>query len=156
MLLSRLSNQPFQTEISIEIPEEVPVAPPVKMMKETMIAIISTAGIHPAGNPYGFKIYRNTQFQKYPIHQISSMKEGRWEVVHGGYNAMFMNENPNFGVPLDACRALEREGLFKKLYPFFYGTTGVEGLASVMEQMGKDIAKDMKSEGIGAALLVST
>ncbi len=156
MLLDKLAGRPYSTEIAIEVPEEVPVAPRVEKMAETCLAIVSTAGVHPAGNPFGFKIYRNTQFKKYPIGHLNSMKEERWEVVHGGYNAIFMNENPNFGVPLDACRALEKEGAFRKLYPYFYGTTGVEGLATAMQAIGKEIVRDMKAEGVGAALLVST
>jgi len=156
MLLDRLAGRAFDTEIPIEIPEEVPIAPPVANIRDACIAIVSTGGVHPAGNPYGFKIYRNTQFKKYSIDKLNNMKDGEWEVVHGGYNAMFMNENPNYGVPLDACREVEREGAFRKLYPYFYGTTGVEGLASAMRDIGKDIVVDMKAEGVDAALLVST
>ena len=156
MLLNRLASRPFDTEIPIEIPEEVPIAPPVANLKDACVAIVSTAGVHPKGNPYGFKIYRNTIFKKYPIDKLNSMKEGSWEVVHGGYNAMFTNENPNYGVPLDACRQLERKHVFGNLYSYFYGTTGVEGLVSDMRKIGKEIAADMKTNGVNAALLVST
>lgn len=156
MLLDKLAGRSFDTEIAIEIPEEVPVAPPIANIKNACLAIVSTSGVHPSGNPYGFKIYRNTQFKKYSIDKLNSMKKGDWEVVHGGYNAMFMNENPNYGVPLDACREMEREGVFRKLYSYFYGTTGVEGLVSAMQDVGTDIVADMKAEGVHAALLVST
>ena len=156
MLLDKLSGNPFETEISMEIPEETPAAPRITNMKDACIAIISTAGVHPEGNPHGFKVYRNTQYQKYDTQKLNSMKDSSWEVVHGGYNAMFMNENPNFGVPLDACRELEKEGAFAKLYPYFYGTTGVEGLSTIMQELGRDIVADMKSEKVDAALLVST
>jgi len=156
MLLNKLSDRSFETEIKIKVPEEVPAAPAIVNLKEASIAIISTAGVHPLGNPYGFKVYRNTQFRKYDVETLITMKDGQWEVVHGGYNAAFMNENPNFGVPLDACRELEKEGAFSKLQPYFYGTTGVEGLVPVMKQLGKEIGEDMKAEGVNAALLVST
>lgn len=156
MLLEKLAGKKYESEIPIEIPHEVPGAPPVTNMQKACLAIVSTAGVHPKGNPHGFKVYRNTQFKKYDINRLNSMLEGEWEVVHGGYNAVFMNENPNFGVPLDACRELLKEGAFARLYGYFYGTTGVEGLASAMEQLGKEMAEDMKGEGVNGALLVST
>ena len=156
MLLDKLAGRSFATEIPLETVEDIPVASPVTNIKEAHIAIVSTAGVHPSGNPHGFKMFRNTQFIKYPVDKLNSMKDADWEVVHGGYNAVFMNENPNYGVPLDVCRELEKEGAFNKLYSYFYGTTGVEGMVNAMQEIGRDIVKDMKAEGVNAALLVST
>ena len=67
-----------------------------------------------------------------------------------------MYDNPNYGVPLDVCREMEKEGVFARLSPYFYGTTGVDALIPVMQAIGKEMANDMKAEGVDAALLVST
>jgi len=156
MLLDKLAGRPFETEIAVESLERVPVAPPLANIKDAYIAIASSAGVHAAGNPYGFKMYRNTQFGKYPIDKLDSMKDASWEVIHGGYHTVFMSDNPNYGVPLDACRELAREGAFGRLLPYFYGTTGVDGLLSAMQTIGKGIVADAKAEGVDAILLVST
>lgn len=156
MLQSKLAGRPFETEIAYETFEEVPIPPPIKNIKEATIAFVSTTGLTLAGNPYGFKMFRNTKFEKYDIGNMNSMKDGGWEVLHGGYNNSFMLENSNYGVPLDAARLLEKEGAFSKLYPYFYGTTGVEGVLSAMEDIGQKIAADMKAEGVDAVMLVST
>ena len=50
---------------------------------------------------------------------MKSMKEAGWDVLHGGYGTTFMLNNPNYGVPLDAARELEKEGAFGRLYPYF-------------------------------------
>ena len=67
-----------------------------------------------------------------------------------------MSSNPNYGVPLDACRELEREGAFGKLCSYFYGTTGVGALILGMQAIGRDIAADLQAEGVDGVLLVST
>jgi len=92
------------------------------------IAVVSTAGVVLKGNPDSFKGNRNTQWKKYAIGKLHSMKDSEWEVMHGGYNTQFMKENPNYGVPLDVLRKLEREGVFAGVYPYFYTTPGVAAL----------------------------
>ena len=86
---------------------------------------------------------------------LPSMQDGNWEVTHGGYNTEFMSNNPNYGVPLDACRDLEREGVFAKLHPYFYVTPGSRGLISVMERIGKEIYLHIRADSVDGALVVS-
>ena len=156
MLVAKIAGLPFETEIPYEVFEEVPIPPAIADIKEACIALASTSGVTTAENPYGFKMARNTKFEKYDIGNMNSMKEASWDVWHAGYGATFMIVNPNYGVPLDASRELEREGEFAKLYPYFYGTTGVEGTISDMEAMGRSMVADMRAEGVDAVLLVST
>ncbi len=108
------------------------------------------------GNPDRFKVLKNDKWNKYSIGKLNSMTDIEWDVVHGGYDTTFMQGNPNYGVPLDACREQEREGAFAKLYPYFYGTTGVGANIVAMETVGREMVKDMKAEGVDAVLLVST
>jgi len=93
---------------------------------------------------------------KYWIKGLNSMLDANWDVLHGGYNTDAMKKNPNYGVPLDICREMEREGIFRNLYSYFYATPGARGLLSVMHQLGNDMALEMKSNGVEGALLVST
>lgn len=132
------------------------MAPPIADLKKARLALVTTAGIVAPGNPDGFKTARNTRWKKYPIDKMESMKDASWDVWHGGYNTIFMHENPNYGVPLDMCREIEREGVFGQIYPYFYGTPGNLALISAMQAIGMEILGDMKAEGIDAALLVST
>ena len=156
MLLNKVAGRPFATEVPIEKLEKIPVAPRITNLKTACIALASSSGVTLAGNPHGFTAYRNTQFKKYPIEKLNSMLESKWGVMHGGYDTTQMYANPNYGVPLDAARELEKKGAFAKLYPYFYGTTGVQALISAMEAIGRGIAADMKAEGVNGVLLVST
>ncbi|MBI4528392.1 MAG: glycine/betaine/sarcosine/D-proline family reductase selenoprotein B [Deltaproteobacteria bacterium] len=156
ILLDKLAGRPFATEIPVESLKEIPVAPPITKLKDACLALLSTAGVVPPGNPDGFRTKGNIQWRKYSIDKLNSMKDAEWGIWHGGYNTVFMQENPNYGVPLDVCREIEREGVFRKLYPYFYVTPGTGGLVSAMQAIGSEILQDMRAEGIDGALLVST
>ena len=156
MLLDRLAGRSFASEIPYESFEEIPVASPITDIKDACVALASSSGVTAAGNPYGFKMFRNTKFEKYPVSNMNTMKEAGWDILHGGYGTDFMLANPNYGVPLDASRELENEGAFGRLYTYFYGTTGVDGILSDMKNIGRGMVADMKNEGVDAVLLVST
>jgi glycine reductase len=156
MLVDKLAGRSFITEIPVESLEKIPVAPRITNLKDVCLALVATGGVTTEGNPAGFKSYHNTQWRKYSIDKLDSMLDAKWDVVHGGYNTVFMRNNPNYGVPLDVCRELEREGAFARLYPYFYGTTGVSTWLSAMQDAGKEMVLDMKAEGVDAVLLVST
>jgi glycine reductase len=156
MMLDRWAGRPFITEIPIEYLESISPAPRITTLVNANIALVSTTGVVPQGNPDGFKMHRNTQWKKYNIAKLNSMQDSKWDAIHGGYNTAFMRMNPNFGVPLDVCREMEREGMFSKLLPYFYATSGINALISAMQVIGKEIASDLVAQGVNAALLVST
>jgi betaine reductase len=156
LLLEKIVGSPFVSEIPFEIPEVVVPAPPIANLQDAQLALASTAGVHAAGNPYGFKAMSNTQWKKYPIGNLNSMTDTEWCVIHGGTSTSYMSENPNFAVPLDVCKKMEKDGVFKQLYPYFYATTGVAASVPRMESIGKEIAIDMKRDGVNGVLLVST
>jgi glycine reductase len=158
MLLKKIHGQPFTTELPMEVWDDAPAAPPLTAASERNLAVVTTSGVVPYGNPDGFKTYRNTYWRKYNIAELKNLEPGKWEAVHGGYNVAFMNQNPHYGVPLDALRALEAEGAIGagKLYPAYYVIPGNQGSPTVMRRMGKEIAEDLKKDNVEGVLFVST
>ena len=124
-------------------------APPVQNAAEAKLAVVSTSGVVPWGNPDGFKTYRNTSWRKYNFVELKALEPGKWEAVHGGYNVADMNRNPHYGIPLDALRALEAEGKIGrgKLYPAYYMIPGNQGSPTVMRRVGQEIAADLTQRG---------
>lgn len=155
MLLKRLRNEPFVTEVPVQIWDRAVPAPPLSPERQATIAVITTSGVVPWGNPDRFKTYRNTFWQKYNISELKVLEPGKWEAVHGGYNVAFMNQNPHYGLPLDALRASESDGRFR-LYHSYYVVPGNQGSPSVMKRIGQEIAADLKKEQIDGVLLVAT
>jgi glycine reductase complex component B subunit gamma len=158
MLLKKINHEPFETEIPMEVWDDVPPAPPLSHINERKIAVVTTSGVVPWGNPDRFKTYRNTHWQKYNIAEVKELEPGKWEAVHGGYNVAYMNKNPHYGVPLDALRSLEAEGTIGrgKLYPAYYVIPGNQGSPAVMRRVGQEIASDLKNEGVEGVLFVAT
>ncbi len=158
MLLKKINNEPFETEIHMEAWEEIVPAAPLTDLAERNIAVVTTSGVVPWGNPDRFKTYRNTFWRKYNIAEVKELEPGEWEAVHGGYNVAHMNRNPHYGVPLDALRALEIEGKIGagKLYPAYYVVPGNQGSPAVMRRMGQEIAADLKQNNVEGVLFVAT
>lgn len=158
MLLKKIADEPFTTEIPMEAWEAVSPAPPLARLRERKLAVVTTSGVVPWGNPDRFKTYRNTHWQKYNIAELKELEPGKWEAVHGGYNVVYMNRNPHYGVPLDALRALEADGVIGpgKLYPAYYVIPGNQGSPAVMRRIGQEIAADLKKDGVEGVLLVAT
>jgi glycine reductase len=158
MLLKKISGEPFTTEIPMEVWDDIPPAPALSDIRKRNIAVVTTSGVVPFGNPDRFKTYRNTQWQKYNIAELKELEPGKWEAVHGGYNVAYMNKNPHYGVPLDALRALESEGVIGpgKLYPAYYVIPGNQGSPAVMRRVGKEIAEDLRKDNVEGVLFVAT
>ncbi len=158
MLLKKLNNEPFESELPMEVWDDAPPAPALAQVKDRNIALVTTSGVVPWGNPDKFKTYRNTYWRKYNIAELKELEPGKWEAVHGGYNVAYMNQNPHYGVPLDALRALEAEGAIGpgKLYPAYYVIPGNQGSPTVMRRIGQEIAADLKKDGVEGILLVAT
>jgi glycine reductase len=158
MLLAKVAGQPFETEVPMEIWDKVAPAAPLPDVAAAKLAVICTGGVVPWGNPDGFKTYRNTFWRKYNFAELKTLESGKWEAVHGGYNVAFMNQNPHYGLPLDALRTLESEGKIGrgKLYPAYYVIPGNQGSPAVMRRVGQEIGADLRKEGIDGVLLVAT
>jgi len=158
MLLKKIKNEPFNSELPMEVWDDAAPAPPLAQVKDRNIALVTTSGVVPWGNPDRFKTYRNTYWRKYNIAELKELEPGKWEAVHGGYNVAYMNQNPHYGVPLDALRTLEAEGAIGpgRLYPAYYVIPGNQGSPAVMRRLGQEIAADLKKDNVEGVLFVAT
>lgn len=136
--------------------EKVPPASPVEDLAEITIALVSEGGLVPSGNSDHLPSHAATKWYAYPLGGLSSFPPGRFEVVHGGFNTTMTNEDPNRLLPLDALRALEKDGVVGRLHPNYYVTTGNSTTLANATRMGEEIARDLKRCGVLAALLVGT
>lgn len=158
MLIRKIHGEPYASELPLEVWEDAAPAPPLDHAKSRNLAVVTTSGVVPYSNPDKFKTYRNTYWRKYNIAELKELEPGKWEAVHGGYNVAYMNQNPHYGVPLDALRALEAEGAIGagKLYPAYYVIPGNQGSPTVMRRMGQEIAADLKKDNVEGVLFVAT
>jgi glycine reductase len=157
MLIAKLSGAPYHTDMPYAGQgARVPPAKPLTSLAASKVAIVTTAGVVPAGNPDHFYLRSNTFWKKYDVSKADRMEGGKWSAVHGGYSTSWMTQNPNLGVPLDAMRYWESQGVLGKVAPSFYTIPGVGAEFDHAARVGREIAADLKASGIDGALLVST
>ena len=51
MLIKKLNNQPYQTELVIPKQDRIPIAPAIKDLSKANIALVTSGGIVPVDNP---------------------------------------------------------------------------------------------------------
>lgn len=156
MLLAKLAGQPYRSELAIEPFASVTPAAPVPDLRQALVALVSEAGVVPAGNPDRLETWNASKWLKYSIAGCERLEPGRYQIFHGGYDPAGSNADPNRAVPLDAARALEREGTIGRLYEAYYVTTGNMASMKTMTRLGAEIAQDMKAHGVQAAILTAT
>lgn len=156
MLAARLRGAAFTTELPLPAVEHIAPAPPVGEIGRARIAIVTTGGIVPKGNPDGLKQSNSTEWRAYPIEGLGSLDPGKFESIHGGYDTSSANANPNYVVPLDALRELERSGAFGATHPRYYVTAGVGTAVAEARRMGREIAADLRAQDVDAVILTAT
>jgi betaine reductase len=156
MLAARLAGKPFTTEMPLPAVERIAPAPPVAELAGARVAIVTTGGIVPKGNPDGLKQSNATEWRAYSIEGLASLEPGTFESIHAGYDTSFANADPNYVVPLDALRELEREGAVASVHPRYYMTVGVGTAVAEARRMGREIAQDLRSQDVDAVILTAT
>ncbi|PKB72767.1 MAG: hypothetical protein BZY75_05320 [SAR202 cluster bacterium Io17-Chloro-G7] len=156
MLLAKLAGRPFQTELPVPAFSNVMPAHPVEDLSGTLVALITESGLVPMGNPDSLETWNASKWLKYPIGGLDELCPGDYEAWHGGCDTAGTNERPDRTLPLDAARLLEREGTIHRLYDHYYVTTGNMANIETMTRIGAEVAQDMKSQGVQAAILTAT
>ncbi len=156
MLLAKIGGQPYETELTLEKFDRVPPASPVKELASTTIALVTTAGLIPNGNPDRLESTLATHYGKYPIGGLDGLDSSDYQGNHGGYMTAHVDADPNRAVPLDALRAMEREGKVKKVFDYLYTLAGCSAYYESAAGMGREIARELKEQGVDAVLLTST
>lgn len=156
MLLAKIAGRPFATEIPVPEFETIRAAPPVPDLRAVTLALVTTGGIVPRGNPDRVESRRASHWRKYPIAGLDALSADAFECVHGGFDGQFASADPNRVVPLDVMRTLEREGAIGRLAPHYYVTTGNAGPLDRARHFGREMARDLSAAGVGAVVLTAT
>lgn len=156
MMLAKLAGEPYETEYKIEIHDSVPPAKAIADIKRASIAIVSTGGLVPAGNPDRMPSGTASIWKRYAIDQLDAFLPGAFFTVHGGYSGDNVNADPEVQVPLSTIKQIHREGGFGALHPFYYVTTGNVTALKEARRMGGEIAQVLKAERVDGVIFVST
>lgn len=156
MLLAKLKNKPYQTEVPLRNFDLVKPAAKLNETDKIKVALITTGGLVPMGNPDKLKQAFSVDYGKYDITGLTKVSRGHYESIHGGYDTTIADEDPNRLIPLDAAKQLEKDGEIFEVINYFYSTCGVGTNVENATEIGSRIAADLKKQQVNAAFLTST
>lgn len=156
MLLKKMKGEPFVTELPMPVFDRVSPAPAVKNIKQAVIALITSGGVVPKGNPDRIESANATKFGKYSIKNINDLVKDEFITVHGGYDPVYVLDDPDRVLPVDVMRLIEKEGKIGKLFDYFYSTVGNTTAVTSAQRFGKQIGEDLLANGVSGAILTST
>lgn len=155
MLIARLNNQAFTTELPMPVFDRVEPAKAINDLSKATIALVTSGGIVPLGNPDRIQSASAQKWGKYDVSGINELK-GDYYTIHGGYDPVYANEKPDRVAPLDLLKEFAKEGVIGKVHELFYTTTGTGTAVGNSIKFGAEIGKELKEAGVDGVILTST
>ncbi len=155
MLIARLNNESFKTELPMPVFDRVAPASAIQDISKATIAFVTSGGIVPKGNPDRIQSASAQKWGKYNLAGIEELGTDYF-TIHGGYDPVYANESPDRVVPVDILRQFEKEGFIGKVYEWFYTTTGTGTSVGNAIKFGKEIGAELKAAGVDGVILTST
>ena len=156
MLLKKLAGKPFTTEYPMPNFDRVEPNPAVKDLAHATIALVTSGGIVPKGNPDHIESSSASHYGKYDIEGVTDLTEATYETAHGGYDPVYANQDADRVLPVDVLRDMEKEGKIGKLHRYFYTTVGNGTAVASSAGFAAEYAQELLKDYVQAVILTST
>ena len=156
MLIKRLKNENFVTELPMSVFDKVDPAPAIKDLSKATIALVTSGGMVPIGNPDRIQSASAQKWGKYNVAGIDALKGNDYCTIHGGFDPVYANDVPDRIAPLDLLKQNEKDGVIGKVYEYFYTTTGTGTSVGKSVTFGKEIGQELKDAGVDGVIVTST
>ena len=128
----------------------------VEDMAHAKIALVTSGGIVPKGNPDHIESSSASKYGKYDIDGVMDLTEATYETAHGGYDPVYANEDADRVLPVDVLREFEKEGKIGSLHRYFYTTVGNGTSVANAKRFAAEFAQELRNDGVDAVILTST
>jgi glycine reductase len=156
MLLKKIAGKPFVTEYPMPSFDKVAPQPAVKDLSKATIALCTSGGIVPKGNPDHIESSNASHYGEYDITGVMDLTEATYETAHGGYDPVYANEDSDRVLPVDVLREMEANGVIGKLHNKFYTTTGNGTAVLSSKAFADEYAQKLIADGVDAVIMTST
>ncbi len=156
MLLKKLRDEPYQTEYPMPLFDRVTPRPAIKDLKKAKLALVTSGGIVPKGNPDRIEASSASKFGRYDITGVNNLTADTFETAHGGYDPVYANQDADRVLPVDVMRQLEKEGVIGSLHSVYYATVGNGTSVANAKKFANAIGQELKGENIDGIILTST
>lgn len=156
MLIAKLNGKPFTTEFPMPSFDRVAPNPAVKDMAHATVALCTSGGIVPLGNPDHIESSSASHYGEYDIEGVMDLDAAHWATAHGGYDPVYANEDADRVLPVDILREMEKEGRIGKLHNKFYTTVGNGTAVASSKAFAAEYAQKLKADGVDCVIMTST
>lgn len=156
MLIKKLNNQPYITELPIPKQDKVPIAAPIKDLSKANIAIVTTGGIVPVENPDRIQSASATRWGRYDISKDERLDSGVYKTIHAGFDPAAADADPNIVAPIDVMKVFLKEGKIGKLHDYLYSTVGTGTTEAEAVRMSQEIVEKLLEDKVDGVIMTST
>lgn len=156
MLLKKLAGEEFETEYPMPQFDRVQPNPAVVDLAHAKVALVTSGGIVPKGNPDHIESSSASHYGKYDIEGVQVLTDKTYETAHGGYDPVYANADPNRVLPVDVMREFEKEGRIGELSHYYYATVGNGTAVASAKKFADTFSKELIADGVQAVILTST
>ncbi len=156
MLVKKIKGEEFKTEYPMPAFDRVEPAKAIEDISKVKIALVTSGGVVPKGNPDKIESSSASKYGKYDISNLDAFNADNAETAHGGYDPTYCNANANRVLPLDVVREMVNEKKIGSLHDYFYATVGNGTSVANAKKYAAAIAKDLLEDGVKAVILTST
>jgi glycine reductase len=156
MLLKKIKGQPFVTEYKMPVFDRVTPRPGVRDLARATIALVTSGGIVPKGNPDRIAASSARNYGAYSLEGVADLTDENFQTAHGGYDQTYANEDPDRVLPVDVLRSMEKEGRIGRLFPIYFSTVGNGTAVGNAVKWGREIGQKLREAEVQAVILTST
>ena len=156
MLIKKLKGEEFTTEYPMPAFDRVAPNKAIKDLSKAKIALVTSGGIVPKGNPDHIESSSASKYGKYELTEFKQLSSEDHQTAHGGYDPVYANDDPNRVLPVDVMREFEEEGIIGELHKYYYATVGNGTSVANAKKYASTFAKELVADGVDAVILTST
>ncbi len=156
MLVKKINGAAFTTEYPMPVFDRVDPQPAIKDITKARIALVSSGGPVPKGNPDHIESSSASKYGKYSLKDITDFTPENGETAHGGYDPVYANLDLDRVLPVDVVKEMVEKKEIGSLHDYWYATVGNGTSVANAKRFAAEIAEQLLADHVEGVILTST
>jgi len=156
MLLKKIAGEEFVTEYPMPVFDRVAPGKAIVDMKTARVALVSSGGPVPKGNPDRIESSSASKYGKYSLVDINKFTPENGETAHGGYDPVYANQDLDRVLPVDVLKEMVASGEIGSFHDYWYSTVGNGTSVANSKKFATAIAQELLGDNVSCVILTST
>jgi len=156
MLLKKIAGEDFTTEYPMPVFDRVAPGAAIKDISTARVALVSSGGPVPKGNPDRIESSSASKYGKYSLANILDFTAENGETAHGGYDPVYANQDLDRVLPVDVLKEMVANREIGSLHEYYYSTVGNGTSVANSKKFATAIAQELLGDNVSCVILTST